>query len=224
MTQVQDASGTAVPGLPELLPRGEKILWQGAPDWRDLALHGFHLRKLAIYFVLLLVARVVVQGNAGATAADIAGSTALLAALAAVTLGFIAFYAWLAARAARYMVTNRRVIIRCGATLPMTINLPFDKLVSADLRVRPDGHGDLPVTLADDSRPSRVILWPHVKPWSLLRVKPMLRSLPDAQQAGTVLGEALHAYADGSKARQSAPRIVRDEPTAMPANLSTSAG
>jgi len=26
-----------VPGLPQRLPQGERILWQGAPDWQTLA-------------------------------------------------------------------------------------------------------------------------------------------------------------------------------------------
>ena len=41
-------------GLPEPLPRGERLLWQGAPDWRVLAVAAFHIRKLAIYFAAML--------------------------------------------------------------------------------------------------------------------------------------------------------------------------
>ena len=44
-------------GLPERLPAGERILWQGSPDFRALARNAFHLRKLALYFSVLLVAR-----------------------------------------------------------------------------------------------------------------------------------------------------------------------
>ena len=36
-------------GLPEALPRGEQVRWQGSPDWKTLALRGFHVRKLAVY-------------------------------------------------------------------------------------------------------------------------------------------------------------------------------
>ena len=31
-------------GLPEPLPRGERLLWQGAPDWRVMAREAMHLR------------------------------------------------------------------------------------------------------------------------------------------------------------------------------------
>jgi len=37
-------------GLPERLPDGEKMLWQGAPDFKALAIRVFHLRKLALHF------------------------------------------------------------------------------------------------------------------------------------------------------------------------------
>ena len=43
----------AAPGLPELLPEGEHIVWQAAPDWKQLAIHAFHVRKIAIYFSLM---------------------------------------------------------------------------------------------------------------------------------------------------------------------------
>lgn len=215
-----DVPREVIPGLPELLPTDEFIRWRGKPDWKDLAIHGFHVRKLAVYFAILLAARVVVQGNAGAPLADTLASTAVLAVLAGLVLGFLVLYAWLAARGAQYTLTNRRLVIRCGATLPMTLNLPFDKVVSADLKVRRSGHGDLPVTLAQDSRPSWIILWPHVKPWSLLEVKPMLRSIPDARQAGEQVAAALQEFTEGT-APVEAPRIVRDQPRSMQPGLST---
>ena len=42
-------------GLPERLPGDERIVWQGAPDPGVLARRAFHLRKLALYFGLLLM-------------------------------------------------------------------------------------------------------------------------------------------------------------------------
>ena len=44
--------------LPEPLPAGESVLWQGRPEWRGLALRAFHVRMVAIYFALLAVWRV----------------------------------------------------------------------------------------------------------------------------------------------------------------------
>ena len=37
----------AVTGLPEPLPAGERVLWQGSPDWRALAREAFHLPAIA---------------------------------------------------------------------------------------------------------------------------------------------------------------------------------
>lgn len=224
MSDGHDTPRSPVAGLPELPPEGEFIRWQGRPDWKDLAVSGFHVRKLAVYFALLLVARVVVQTTAGAPLGATVASTVLLASLAAGVLGFLSLYAWLAARGARYTLTNRRLVIRCGATLPFTVNLPFDKVESADLRVRKSGHGDLPVTLARDSRPSWIILWPHVKPWSVTRVKPMFRSVPDAAAMGAQVAEALREFNDEQVVDDTEPRVVRDVTSAMPVELSASAG
>ena len=41
-------------GLPEELPAGEAILWQGSPDWRRLARSAFHVDLVAGYFAVLL--------------------------------------------------------------------------------------------------------------------------------------------------------------------------
>ena len=41
-------------GLPEPLPQGERILWQGSPDFAALARSAFHVRMLAVYFLVLL--------------------------------------------------------------------------------------------------------------------------------------------------------------------------
>ena len=57
MTPHHEHEFEAAPGLPEPLPAGERILWQGAPDWRALAVHVFHVRKLAAYFAGILRVR-----------------------------------------------------------------------------------------------------------------------------------------------------------------------
>ena len=31
----------------EQLPKGERVLWHGAPDWKALAMHVFHVRAVA---------------------------------------------------------------------------------------------------------------------------------------------------------------------------------
>jgi len=47
------------PGIPAPLPAGEQVLWQGHPDFREIAKSAFHIRKIAIYFLLILVVQTV---------------------------------------------------------------------------------------------------------------------------------------------------------------------
>ena len=50
-------------GLPERLPAGEHLLWQGTPDWRVIARRVFHVNKVAAYFALMLGWRFAVTLN-----------------------------------------------------------------------------------------------------------------------------------------------------------------
>ena len=43
--------------LPVPLPVGERVIWQGKPTFKGLALRSFHIREVAIYFGLLLAWR-----------------------------------------------------------------------------------------------------------------------------------------------------------------------
>ena len=44
-----------VSGVPEPLPQGERLLWQGKPNWRSIARHTLHIDKIALYFAGLAV-------------------------------------------------------------------------------------------------------------------------------------------------------------------------
>ena len=41
--KITEYESEPIPGLPEQLPQGEKILWQGAPKWQSFAKHVFHI-------------------------------------------------------------------------------------------------------------------------------------------------------------------------------------
>lgn len=181
-------------GLPEVLPPGEKLLWQGSPDWRAMAVEVFHVRKLAIYFAALLVLR------AAFVLADGGGVPALLASLswmtatAVIALGIMLLLARLAANTAVYSITDRRITMRIGIVLTVTYNLPLSRIEGAGLLVRgTDGHGDLPITLKRGERIAILQLWPHARPWHLARPQPMLRCLPNVKEAGRVLTGAWSA-------------------------------
>ena len=177
-----------VRGLPEALPEGEQILWQGSPQWQALARRAFHVRKLLAYFSALVVLRLVLMEDASLTA--MAVSALWMALLGAVAVGSLLFVAWLSARTAVYTITDKRVVMRVGIVLTLTFNIPFKRLSGAGLHLQADGSGDLPLALSGDDRIAWLNLWPHVRPWRLARPEPMLRAVPDAAAVAQLLTEA----------------------------------
>ena len=196
--------GEPVPGLPEELPRGERLLWQGAPDWRVLAVSVFHVRKVALYFGLLMAWRLVSGLSDGESLWTALGATALLAPLGAAALGLLCGLAWLTARTTLYSITGKRLVVRFGIALPMTVNLPFALIESASLRRRADGSGDIPLILKRGQRIAYLHIWPHVRPWHFTRPEPMLRGLREVEGVATILGDALAADAGQAAAGQAA--------------------
>jgi hypothetical protein len=178
----------AAPGLPEKLPQGEHILWQGAPSAKSLALHVFHVRMLSVYFsFMLLVQGLYLAGEPGGLTWRPMLMSVGAAALALTLLGTVA---WFAARNTLYTITNRRVVMRIGIVLTLTLNLPFKALSAAAVRNYQDGTGDIVVDLAGNDRIGWAHLWPHARPWALRKPQPSLRCLPDAQKVAAVLQTA----------------------------------
>ncbi|MCU0834833.1 MAG: PH domain-containing protein [Chromatiaceae bacterium] len=186
-----------VPGLPERLPPGEEILWQGAPRWQALARRAFHVRKVAAYFVLLLILHLVWEVQAGEPLAELLTGVFWLVVSACSALGLLALLARSMARSTLYTITNRRVVMRFGVAIPMTINLPFAKIVNAALRDHGDGTGDIVLSLAGRARASYLVLWPHTRPWHFAPPEPMLRAIPDATLVARRLAAALADNASG---------------------------
>jgi hypothetical protein len=183
-------------GLPEPLPETERVLWQGSPDWRALARHVFHVRKLAVYFALLVALRIGFDIQDGAATAAIVTGAVWLTAWGALGLGLVAMLARLSATQALYTVTNKRVVMRIGIVLTVTYNLPFRQIESAGLLKRPDGSGDIPLQLVGQQRIAYLQLWPHARPWQLRRPEPMLRCIADAQRVAALLTQAWQACPD----------------------------
>lgn len=208
---MREHEGEPVPGLPEHLPAGETILWQGRPDWRLLARQAFHLRAVVVYFGLLAIWRVAATLHDGGTPADIAVQLAVLALLAAASIGLFLFIGWLIARSTLYTLTNRRVVMRVGVALSLTLNLPFSAITSAAMRPLPGGRGDIPIRLRARHRVGYAVLWPHVRPWRLAEPEPMLRAIPDAERVAHLFTEAFAAS-------------TGDRVTLEPAKPTTSAG
>jgi hypothetical protein len=207
----------AIPGLPGSLPRGEELLWQGAPDWWSLARHGFRLRGITIYFGILAGLRAAFAWTDGATAVESLLGALWLVVLGAAAIGLFCLYAKLVARSSIYTITSRRIVMHVGVALPMTINFPFKLITSAALAEHSDGSGDIPFVLADGNKASYMVLWPHARPWRFSQVEPMLRGVPDAHHVATILADALVAAKSEEPIAAEMVQHGRPEPVAAPA-------
>lgn len=180
-------------GLPERLPQDERILWQGSPDWRALARHAFHVRKLGVYFAVLLAWSVATSLADGAAPGAALWSARWLAVAGGLAVGTFAWLAWMTARTTVYTLTDKRVVMRIGIVLTVTFNLPLRSIEGAGLRRLGLGCGDIPLSLAGPDRISYLHLWPHARPWRLSRPEPMLRCLADAERVAALLSQAWSA-------------------------------
>ena len=176
--------------LPEPLPAGERLIWQGKPSVRGLAWRAFHVRELPLYFGIFLAWRLWTLNARGAPIADYAWATLVTVGPALLSALMLYGLAWLFARAATYTVTSKRVLLHFGVALPMTLNIPLSKIEGAALKTYSDGSGDIPLKLVGE-RVSHLLLWPYVRPWKLIVSEPMLRAVPDAKTVAVKLNEAL---------------------------------
>jgi hypothetical protein len=190
---VSDHDAEYVRGLPEALPEGERILWQGVPGWAPLARTAFHVRGLSFYFAVLMLLRAVTVLWTGGSIAQATVAVMWLLPLAGAAIALLYVVAWLTARATVYTITSKRVVMRIGVVLEITLNFPFRVIESAGLRVHPDGTGDIPLVLSGDDKVAYVHLWPHARPWRAARPEPMLRSVPEAVRVAEILARALAA-------------------------------
>lgn len=170
-------------GLPGRLPKGERILWQGAPDWKRLALTAFHVRGVGLYFLALAVwAMVAGTGASGIFTTFVAGC---------ICIGLLYLFAWLVARSTVYTLTNRRVVLRMGVALPKCINIPHTIIANAAVKQLGDGSADIPLQLTGPDRMGYLMLWPHARPWKVANAEPMLRAVPDGDAVAAKLARAL---------------------------------
>ena len=190
-----------VRGLPERLPPGERLLWQGAPEARLLARRVFHLRTLAIYFALLIGAHSALSLRDGAAPAELITGAIGMLALALFALAVLGGLALAYAKTSVFSITDRRLVLRFGVALPMNVNIPLRHIQAADMRRYADGSGDIVFTVTAHKTVSYVTLWPNVRPWKLLRAQPALRCLADVQEAAQILAAVAPAAAQSAPLR-----------------------
>lgn len=200
-----------IPGLPGLLPKDERIVWQGAPDWRVLARTAFHTRLVARYFGLLGAWALVAALTRGVHGpGDLAG-VALTALFGFAAIGLLDALAWAAARTTLYTLTNRRIVFRVGIAFSKCINLPLALIGTVDLAAGHGAAGDVALGLTGDRKLGYLALWPHARPWRIASAEPMLRALPDARHVAALIGRACLAVSPDGALAQPAP-VAAAEP------------
>ncbi len=200
MTDEGAAPAAYIRGVPHPLPAGEHVLWEGAPAAGAVATHVFHRRLFALYFLCMIV-----WWMASTTVAF--GSTEFLAGLAvrlglsAIALAVVETLSRVTARTTWYAITNKRLVLKIGMVVPMSINLPFSRLQSAGVAAFKDGTGQILLTPQKEQRLAYVALWPHCRVFQLNHPQPMLRGLTDAKAVGALLASAVAAAADDQQSR-----------------------
>ena len=182
-----------IPGLPEYLPDGETLLWQGSPDASGVAWRVLHANAVAAYFLalaLLPFAWTVFYGG-GVLAA--AATSIRVAAVGVVGLGIVGVLATLIARTTIYSVTSKRVVMRYGVAFPMTLNIPFNEISAIDCKSYSDASGDLALVPSGPLKLSYFHLWPHARGWRFQKAQPTLRVVPDGARVAKVLVDAMLA-------------------------------
>ncbi len=183
--------GRPMDGLPGRLPEGEEVLWQSGPSWRALARHAFHIRLVAVYFSLLVGWRVLGSMMSGHDLRYALVSAASCVLLGALGIALFCLFAWLIARTTTYTITQKRVVLTYGMALPKSLNLPFSAIESADMKLHPNGTGDIALRLPASKRLSYLLLWPHVRAGAQGRAQPVLRCIPTPNKASKILANAV---------------------------------
>ncbi len=209
-------------GLPEALPADERLLWQASPDWRELAVHRFHARKLAVYFALMLALKLVVSLSGGQAFAAAAMAALPLLLLSAFAVGLVTLLAWLTARTTVYTLTDKRVVMRIGVVLTLTLNLPLRHVAAAAVHTHgaQDGDvGDIALQLLGTDRVAYLHLWPHARRWRIARPEPTLLCVPDAAKLSQQLTAAWLAVQPDDAAVElspATPAVVTAQPLQQP--------
>jgi len=177
----------AAPGLPAPLPGDERVLWQGSPDWRQLALHAFHVRKIGVYFALMLAVQAAHLIGEGAVGGDLWRPLSVSLLTAAMALGLLTGVAWFAGRSALYTLTDKRIVMRIGIVLTLTFNLPYRRIAAASVRRYGSRSLDIALQLYPQDRIGWFHLWPHHRAWALSHPQPTLRCLARGEEVSALL-------------------------------------
>lgn len=212
----------AIPGIPGRLPFGEHILWQGAPNWKSLAFRVFHVRLVAVYFAMIALWRLATGLNDGLALSHLVASVVTAIVMGGIAVALLILVAWCVGRTTVYTITNKRVLMRIGIALSVTLNLPFARIAAASVKEFADkdsgkdsekqnrkgtatngSTGNLSLETGDGDRVPWLMLWPHARPGKFNPAQPTLRCIDDVEGVADILATALeeaskHGAAAGS--------------------------
>ena len=177
----------AAPGLPSTLPAGERIVWQGSPDWKQLAVHAFHVRKIAVYFALMVGLQFSQLWAEGLSGKELLVPIVVSSSLAILALALLTTCAWFAGKSSLYTFTNKRVVMRIGIVLTLTFNLPYRRIAGASSKDYAKGCQDIALELYPEDRIGWAHLWPHQKAWHVKHPQPTLRCVPNGKEVSEML-------------------------------------
>jgi lipid-A-disaccharide synthase-like uncharacterized protein len=197
-----------IEGLPELLPKGEVILWQGRPNWLRLTIESLNLWWVIGYFGLLAAWRFLSVIDYMPFGTAISASIPFLFVAAFVGL-LLCGVGYIQAKETLYTITNRRVVMRIGAALTLTLNLPFTKIDNAAVAKKRGGFGNIAFETSGDTKFSYFVLWPHARSWYFGKPQPTLKCIPDIEKVSSILGEAAKSriIEKDKHTQPSAPRV-----------------
>ena len=178
-------------GLPDHLPEGETLIWQGKPAWQRLAIDAYHVRKVAAYFAVIIVAQAAVNLNNGQPWQDALSAVPVLAGLAFAACGLLLALAYASAKTTSYTLTSKRALMRVGIALPVIINLPFKQIDGVSFALTGKGCGTIVFKTGGGIRLAYLLLWPHAKPWNLTKPLPAFRDIPNVEVVASRLAFAL---------------------------------
>jgi hypothetical protein len=177
-------------GLPERLPMGEHIIWQGSPQLGLLANSAFHFKKLVLYFAVLLVAAAWTPLTANAGVLAIFDATKWVILISLIGLSTVWGLCWLTAQTTVYTLTNKRLVMRLGIVLTVTFNLPLKQIAAANILLLDKSFGNISLALKGSDRIAWLNLWPSVRPWRISNPEPTLRAVANVEELATQLQQA----------------------------------
>jgi hypothetical protein len=201
--QGREHGAEPVRGLPARLPKGEHIIWQGSPEASAFMRDALKSRWIAAYFLIAALWWAAVGVNDGVAPGGILMQLGYVALLAAAVFGLMHGFARAVAKTSVYTITNRRVVMRVGVALSASFNLPYAQITGADFRVRPDGSGNIALSLKPGHGLSSAVFWPHQKGRVWAALSPEMICLKDVSTIAAMLAlqlqahQARHATMDG---------------------------